>query len=685
MAVTTLPRWRHLPRDARDTLFLLGVILWTVLPHVGHLPPWCTALTALVLGWRAHLAVTNAPLPPRWLPAVVLVVACALTLLSFRTVVGKDPGVTLAVVLMALKTLELRARRDAFVVFFLGFFLVLTHFLYSQSIAVAFAMLVAVWGLLTALVLAHMPVGQPSLRRAGGLAGRTALLGLPVMVLLFVLFPRIGPLWGVPQAGLATTGLSNTLNFGSVIELATDDRIAMRVRFPGGALPASRLYFRGPVLSRFDGATWTPLSTDYPLSRRDDPLEVRGPGVPYEVTFEPMTLPVLPLIDATRDPPPLDGVQARRREDLGWSLSRPMRERQRFTATAYTDYRLASDGLDPVEARIQVALPPGVAPRTRAWARDWLAARGGDATPTAIAAALMQHIRTEPYAYTLSPGPYGEFDPKAAIDEFWLDRRSGFCEHFSVAFVVVLRELGVPARLVTGYQGAEAPDAAGYRVVRYSNAHAWAEFWEAGRGWVRADPTAAVAPERIERGRGLRPAPGVVGTAIGAVDPDLIENLRGLWESVDNRWNQWVLTYSRGQQLDLLAQLGFTAPSWEDLALVLVVSLTSLALAGALWAWWDRQRQDPWARQAAAVARQMRRLGLDPAPHETPRQMAHAVRARFGAQGETLAALLRVAEHQRYGRDALRRPSSAWLGTLRTEVRRLVRAGATSIPVSGST
>src|SRR4051794_6172003 len=212
--MTFSERWRTLPRDSRDTLFLLGVIAWTVLPHVSHLSLWCTLLTAVMLLWRAQLAVVNGPLPTRWWLGILLLIAAGLTLWTYRSLLGKEPGVTMAVVLMALKTLELRARRDAFVVFFLGFFIVLTHFLYSQSLLVAAAMLVSVWGLLTALVLAHMPVGQPGLRQAGLLALRTAALGAPIMALLFVLFPRMGPLWGVPTDGVLMTGLSNSMHMG---------------------------------------------------------------------------------------------------------------------------------------------------------------------------------------------------------------------------------------------------------------------------------------------------------------------------------------------------------------------------------------------------------------------------------------------------------------------------------------
>jgi hypothetical protein len=227
------PGWSHLPRDARDALFLLAVIAWTIAPHFVHLPTWCLVLTAVVVLWRARIAVANAALPGRWPLVGVLLLAAGLTFMTHRTLLGKDAGITLLVVLMVLKTLELRARRDALVVFFLGFFIVLTNFLYAQTLGVALAMLVSVWGLLTALVLAHMPVGRPPLARAGTVAARAALLGAPIMLVLFLLFPRIAPLWAVPQDTLAKTGLSGSLRMGGIAELALDDSVAMRVRFDG--------------------------------------------------------------------------------------------------------------------------------------------------------------------------------------------------------------------------------------------------------------------------------------------------------------------------------------------------------------------------------------------------------------------------------------------------------------------
>jgi len=673
-----LPRWpdcRSLPRETRDTAFLLGVIGWTVLPHLAHLPLWCALLTGAVLLWRWRLALANAALPGRWPLVAVLLLAAGLTLWSHRTLLGKEAGVTLLVVLVALKTLELRARRDAFVVFFLGFFLILTQFLYSQSLPVALAMLLAVWGLLTALVLAQMPVGQPALRQAAALSARCAVLGTPVMVLLFVLFPRIGPLWGLPQDGLAKTGLSNSMQMGSVAELANDDSVALRLRFLSGTPPApDALYFRGPVLSRFDGREWQPSrgATAGAASSRPE-LRVKGNVVRYEMTLEPSRLPMLPLLEATSAAPMIEGYRVVQQADLQWRTDRPIYERTRFNAEAHTAFDYGP--VQPLASlRDDLELPRGANPRTLAWAATLHSdPRYAGAAPQVLAGALMQHIRRGGYSYTLTPGVYGEDGGLDSIDEFWLDRRQGFCEHYAAAFVVVMRALGVPARVVTGYQGADPELVDGYATVRQSDAHAWAEYWQPGRGWVRADPTAAVAPDRIMRSRRLRPAAGLFADAIGSVSPALLERMRNGWDAVNNRWNQWVLSYSRSTQIDLLKDAGFNSPSWEDLALLLIGALTALSLAGAAWAWWERTRQNPWVRQFDAVRIALQRIGFAARPHETPRALAQQVRRRFGARADALAALLAQFEMLRYSRRAAARPSAALGRALRREARILAR------------
>lgn len=678
-ALARWPGWRQLPREARDTLFLVAVIGWTVLPHLGHLPLWCALLTGVVLLWRTRLALANEALPNRWWLVAVLVVATGLTLWTHRTLLGKDAGVTMLVVLMALKTLELRARRDAFVVFFLGFFVVLTQFLYAQSLPVALAMLVAVWGLLTALVLAHMPVGQPALRQAASLAARCALAGAPVMVLLFVFFPRVGPLWGVPADGLSTTGLSMSMQMGSITELVADDSVALRVRFAGPAPPPAALYFRGPVLARFDGREWLPLAPPAAAAAQDlrPQLRTRGRMIDYEMTLEPSRLALLPLLEATIEAPRIDNLRVVAAGDLQWRTSRPIAERMRFSAQAW----LAFD-LGPFEPAPQLAanleLPPGANPRTVAWAEALRAeprfGRGdARADARALAQAVLDHIRTAGFVYTLTPGIYAEDGNLDAIDAFWLDHKQGFCEHYAAAFVVVMRAMGVPARVVTGYQGADPEPLDGFYIVRQSNAHAWAEYWQEGRGWLRADPTAAVAPDRIVRSLRLEPARGFVANAIGGMSPALLARLRSGWEALNNRWNQWVLNYSRGQQLDLLKDIGFSAPSWEDLALVLIGALTTLSLAGAGWAWWERQRVEPWTRELARLRAALRALGVDAAAHESPAAIGRRVSARFGSAGSSLAALLARLELQRYGREAANDPPAALLRELRAEARRLAR------------
>jgi transglutaminase-like putative cysteine protease len=650
---------RRLPRDARDTLFLLAVIGWTLLPHLAHLPWWTGVLAALVLAWRALLALTNQPLPGRWSLIAVLAVAVGLTLLTEHTLLGKEAGVTMLVVLMVLKTLELRARRDALVVFFLGFFLVLTNFLYSQTLLVAAAMLVSVWGLLAALVLAHMPVGRPSLREAGTLAARAALLGAPVMVALFVLFPRIGPLWGLPPDAGAHTGLSGEMRMGEMAEVANDDSIAMRVRFDGPRPPASQLYFRGPVLSDFDGETWRRHRNPRGAAP-DTPLQLEGPPVRYEVTLEPSRLSMLPLLEATPDAPgsapDIPGWTAHLGSAQQWLTDRPITERLRFKTAAWPRYR-EGPFTPRWSLREDLLLPEDSNPRMRAWVTGLHAdPRYARAGPDTIAAMLLDHIRSGGFSYTLAPGSYG----RDAVDEFWFDRRRGFCEHFASAFVVAMRDFGIPARIVTGYQGVDPAPVDGYWIVRQSYAHAWAEYWEPLRGWVRADPTAAVDPARVERSQPLAPQEGVVAGAIDAVSPGLLRQLRTMWEATNNRWNQWVLGYSQQQQFDLLKRLGVSSPSWNDLAMTLIGLLSSASLAGALWAWWDRHRQDPWQRLYGRVRRALGRLGIETQPHEPPRTLAGRIRAVMGSSGDALAAQLDALDALRYGRDARTRPPRAW-------------------------
>ena len=654
-------RLSHLPREARDTLFLLAVVACCIGPLAGHLPAWTIALAIALLAWRGWLAWRARPLPGRWVVGALLALAVGLTLLTHRTIVGTEAGVTLIVMLLALKTLELRARRDAMVVFFLGFFTLLANFLFSQSLATAAAMLVALLGLLTALVNAHLPVGRPPLAQSMRTAARMALLGAPIMLALFLLFPRMAPLWGVPAETLAgRSGLAGQMSIGSMASLVLDDSVALRVRFltpdgsPGGEPPPqSSLYFRGPVLTAFNGREWYALSQPEAraitwASPTPAHLQVEGEPLRYEVTLEPSRRPWLLTLDAARERPELpQGTWALMSPELQWMASRPVLSVLRYRAESHLRFTHGPQRRTP-EMRAYVQLPPGLNPRTQALARQMQAdpqlAAGG---AQAYVDAALARLRTGGYTYTLEPGVYGEH----TADDFWFDRKEGFCEHIASAFVVLMRALDVPARIVTGYQGGQMNAIDGYWTVRQSDAHAWAEVWMAGSGWVRVDPTSAVAPGRTGAFERLQAPRGALAAAMGTVmSPGVVQNLRAMWEAVNNGWNQWVLNYTQGRQLDLLKSLGFESPSWADLAYVLIGVIVAVSLAGAAWTLWERQQHDPWLRALARVRRQLGQVGVASGENATPRELARVARAQLGDNPftEQLSAWLLRLEALRY-------------------------------------
>ena len=614
----------NLPRDSRDTLFLLLVIAWVILPQVGNLPLWCSTLAAGVLVWRGWLAVQSRPLPSRWWLLALLAATVAATWVTHRTLLGRDAGVTLIVVLLALKTLELRAKRDAFVIFFLSFFTMLTNFFFSQSLLVAAAMLVALLGLLTALVNAHMPVGKPPLLEAAKTAGWMALLGAPVMAVLFVLFPRVAPLWGVPGDAMSgRSGLSNSMQVGNIARLALDGSIAMRVRFAGAVPQQSDLYFRGPVLSTFDGREWRPLRSGFP-ARMQAPADLRVAGTPvkYEVTLESNNRPWLFVLDATPARPKVARMEATMTSELQWLADRPITDLTRYSVESYIDFRF---GPQRQIASLQdfVDLPAGFNPRTLQLAADMRRdPRYATAGGAVLVAAVQERLQSGGYTYTLEPGVFGQH----TADEFWFDRKEGFCEHIAASFVILMRALDVPARLVTGYQGGERNAIDGFWTVRQSDAHAWAEVWIAGRGWVRVDPTASVAPGRTGSFQRLQAQQGVFAGALsgafGTVSPNLLANLRAAWDAVNNGWNQWVLNYSQATQLNLLKNIGFESPSWADLSYVLIGIVVFLSLLGAAWTLWERSRHDPWLRLLERAQKRLIKAGVQLAPNSPPRRTA---------------------------------------------------------------
>ena len=657
-------RLNHLPRDTRDTLFLLCVITWVLLPQTPHLPWWCSALAFAVLVWRGHLALTTKALPSAWWRLGLLALSMVATLISFKTLLGRDAGVTMLAVLLTLKTLELRARRDAFVVFFLGFFCMLANFFYTQSLLTAASMLIGLLGLLTVLVNAHMPVGKPPLLVAAKTAGWMTLLGAPIMIVLFLLFPRLAPLWGTPGEAIAgRSGLSAKMQVGTIASLALDDSVAMRVKFEGAPPQQPDLYFRGPVLSTFDGREWTSANPDvFSRFRVTASLVVSGEPVRYEVTQEPNSKPWLMVMDAATEAPIIEGYNTIMQSDLQWITNRPVNDLLRYKVQSYTNFKHGPQ--QPVIGlREFVELPPGFNPRTLALANEIRRdPRYSQAGSGPLVEVVMSKLRTGSYTYTLEPGLYGQ----NTADEFWFDKKEGFCEHIASSFVILMRALDVPARIVTGYQGGELNGVDGFWTIRQSDAHAWAEVWYEGRGWVRVDPTSSVSPGRTGAFRRLQAPQNVVGQALRNLNPAFSLQLRATWEAVNNSWNQWVLNYTQSRQLSLLENLGFKSPRWEDLGYVLLALVVFGALSGAVWTLWERSRHDPWLRLLHRVRQRLEQAGVNLSPASGPRHMATAVTARFGQNARAVADWLLRLEAQRYARA----PHGS-LSTLQNEFNRL--------------
>ncbi len=666
---------RHLPRDARDTLFLLGVIAWVIMPQVEHLPMWCAALAAIVLVWRGRLAYRSKPLPSKWWLVGLLALTIGATLFTHRTLLGRDAGVTLIVVLLSLKTLELRARRDAFVVFFLGFFTMLTNFFFSQSLLVAAAMMVALMGLLTALVNAHRLVGQPPLAESLKTAGFMVLLGAPIMALLFALFPRLAPLWGMPgDAMTGRSGLSGQMEVGSIAKLALDDSIAFRIKWnltAGQQIPSSgEQYFRGPVLSRFDGRNWRPSSSQ--LSRRfavPANLQTSGEQVNYEVTLEATQRPWIFVLEAASAAPIVPGHDVVMTPELQWISNRPVADLLRYRATSATRFRHGPDQ-QLIGLQDFVDLPAGFNPRTLQLAADIRRdPRFAQANASTLVPEVMRRLKEGGYTYTLEPGIYGQH----TADEFWFDRKEGFCEHIASSFVILMRALDIPARIVTGYQGGEVNPVDGFWTVRQRDAHAWAEVWQPGAGWQRVDPTGAVSPGRIGAFERLAVPQGAAGAAFSAVMPaGLITQIRAAWEAVNNSWNQWVLNYSQAKQLDLLKSLGFKSPSWEDLGKVLAAIVTLVGLLGAAFTLWERHTQDPWLRQLGKARKLLARAGLPSDASTAPRTLALQALGHFGEPARPLHDWLLQFDALRYRPQESQRSSvTRSLATLSTAFLRL--------------
>lgn len=621
-------------RDKADTLLLLTACALVLLPQYGDAPMWTLASCAILLLWRGWITFRGNRMPPRWLLLPIAALAMAAVYVNFKTLFGHQAGVAMLMLLLALKLLEMHARRDLFVAVFLAYFLLLTNFFNSQSMGAALMTLATLTVLLTAQLSFQYTGAMPSFGKRLKLALFIVALALPLTVVQFILFPRIqGPLWSMPGDGVVgRTGLSDSMSPGNIAKLAQSEEVAFRVRFLDPAPTQDKLYWRGVVLNAFDGRTWTRASTQ---DRQPQQLQTRGQPIRHEITLEPHARRWLFALEQPAQAPTLSDNAATITADGQLLSSQPINDRLRYRVASYIDFSLLSQAPTADNARWRL-LPSGFNPQTQAFAHRLRRQYPDDAQ---LAAAVLRFFHDKKFSYTLEPPLLG----RDAVDDFLFTTRAGFCEHFAGAFTVLMRAAGIPARVVTGYQGGEINPVDGYMTIRQSDAHAWSEIWLADRGWVRIDPTAAVAPNRVH----LNLSQTVASPALGGLvnlnaivgRGSWLHTIRFRWDAVTNAWNQWVLNYTPDRQRGLIESFGFGDVNWRTLTILLMaVGMATLAVI----AWpllRHRRKPDPLRAVYARFCLLMAKRGLARAPHEGPRTYLQ----RIEQSGETLPAAKKLA------------------------------------------
>jgi len=634
------------PLDRGSFAWTAAAAAASLLPLGRFLPAWLSALIALLISIGLLLGLRRAHLPGLLRLALTLAVAGMVLWdygVAFGARFGRDTGTALLASMVALKLLEIKGLRDARLLASVALFLLIAGFLQDRGPLTLVLAMVATLVVLAALArlgqaeTGRVPPARGDVVRQLGYAGRIALYSLPLAIVAFFLFPRLStPLWGLPENSQESrTGLSDSMSPGDIGELFLDDSPILRVRF-GGPPPANPLrYWRGPVLTRFDGRRWT--RSRMSAIRPPGEIAIGGAALEYEIQQEPTERHFVLALDMPLMAPPGAHLGADREV-----LSRlPLNEVSLQRLRSAPDYRLEAQ--DPPGPEL-LALPDGMHPRSRALAAGWRAAGADDRS--VINSALQLFNRA--FTYTLTPPLLGP----DSVDDFLFETRAGYCEHFSSSFAVLMRAAGIPTRVVTGYQGGTTNEVGDYLVVRQSDAHAWNEVWLPGEGWLRIDPTAAVAPERIENAGGGALRDQRRGRSLwGRQILDTVDWLR-------RGWNDVVLGYDAMTQRDLLRPLGVDPTDWRELGLLLVAAVgVALAITLGLLLRRPPDGEDPLGRAWRRFLRRLERAGVGKAAHEGPIAFAERAAAALPTVAEPVATLSRRYAEQRYAADVPDRES----------------------------
>ncbi len=630
-----------LPR--RALWWLIGCQFYVILPHLTRVPLWVLAIYLGAALWRLQMHRERALMPPRWLRLLLGLAAGGAVIASYQTLIGLDPMVALLLVASALKLIESVRAKDGYVLVSLGFFIMTTQFLYNQELPVALYSVVGTLLLVVSLIaLNQRPSGSIS-RREPLLALRMLGLAIPMMIVLFLLFPRIAPLWSVPSKNTqATTGMSDVLRPGDVTRLGRSAEVAFRVQFEDQIPPQRELYWRGMVLNEFADGAWRTLGwSDHPATERklDKPIAV-GESLKYRIIIEPTMQHWLYAMPYAQSP--TAGVFEA--WDFRLAVRKPLESTFAYDVVTWPESSLQPE-LSPWRREAELALPSNLNPLTREWVERQVNAVGNG--PELIARVL-SYFREQPFYYTLQPP---KIDDDDFVDEFIFQSLRGFCEHYAYSFVVMMRMAGIPARIIGGYQGGELNTLNNTLIVRQFDAHAWVEVWLEDRGWVRVDPTAAVAPERVEQGleEALRGQEGFLADSLLSAyrfrSVTMVNWLRLRYDAAAWQWQSFIVGFNSDEQIDLLESwFGEIKVSWF---VAVLLGSWVVVLAPLIW-WMNRSRSSserlPVEQQFAELCRALARRGIERAVGESAISLLVRAESELPAGDPQLVTLRRLAD-----------------------------------------
>jgi len=613
---------QQVPRNA--LVWIILSLFTLVAPHAERIPVWVLAVYVFAAIWRIMVYQGRWSFPGRGVKACMIVSSFAGIYFSYGSLLGLEPTIALLLTAFALKLIELAQRKDGYVLLFLGYFICITEFRFSQDLPIVLYSLLNVMLVTTALVALHRPGEHQFNRKTIRLAAVMLLQAAPLMLVLFFLFPRIGPLWSVPiKSHTAKTGVSDFMKPGDISRLSKSDDVAFRVRFDGDIPNSADLYWRGLVLSNVEEGAWRSLRYfDIPAAeRRPQPVETSGEPIKYRVIMEPTQQNWLYSLRYARS----DSRGVMTGSDYALFSPGVVEDERQYAVQTWPD-ALLEKSLSVWRQDIELRLPESENPATLAFARDLRARAGSD---IAFLDSVMDNFTEQPFAYSLNPPLLPQENP---LDAFMFQTRTGFCEHYAAAFVVLMRAAGVPARVVAGYQGGEVNPVNGTVIVRQFDAHAWAEVWLEGQGWVRVDPTSAVSPDRIEWG--LERALAAEGSFLRDSPLSLmhfrsiawVNTLRLRYDALTYRWQSWVTGFDRDQQFELLNNV-FNGISGRKFVLVLIGTwlLVLVPVAFSLLRRRESNRALPHDRYYLQFCERLAPLGFERKPGETAASFAGRV------------------------------------------------------------